>query len=653
MIAPELQNAINLCVEGNYLEALPILQGAADKGDVEASLACAKVFCYQNQWQEAGMYASKMVLSFKHQTDFDLLLDSWRIVTLSGICTGDWQLADKVVAKCENYYDKKYEKKPAKKSEAISARAKAKSHPRVTYYRAFKKMIKRRAAGFIAYPVFPEPREARKDRLLNFRRAKKRILTSEMRRWSGKNFAGYWGQKIIDDVYKEAVDCALSEKSLQFYHETGRYPNNHFALLDLALAFLDSNDRRRASYAQRRSIQTYEPASSYDLLPVTLFWIPEIREFLNPSRTEKLLQLKRDDGPTRSYKFLARENMADVKNSRFIGSQHHQRAAQATDSEIQRWESCLSACPDDLLLRFKLLEVYPLSQFHSEISRKALVRHVFWFIENKPHYRSLEYLPTIFKYPEDQKKRKQSFVYREYDQGKKLWLQKVGKYKGHKQVSLNAARYLQLEDADIAESILWTALDKMPLDSEILWRLWSVIAMQYSDSSRYGSKTEICERMLRVLRQFVPMDCDLYNAHLRVSAAAWCAVEVERFDEAKVFAIQGINDLNKSGGEPLSLCYSALGMVAMTEGKHKEALADLDKAFGAIEDSNFRDAAAAMILASELAGSHKTGVLKILCKYRDRADNKVKRELKHFVELIENGGEMKYLNGNSLMPSLS
>ncbi|MEZ4489682.1 MAG: hypothetical protein R3F51_19000 [Cyanobacteriota/Melainabacteria group bacterium] len=99
MIAPELQNAINLCVEGNYLEALPVLQGAADEGDVEASLACAKVFCYQNKWYEAGMYASKMVLSFKHQTDFDLLLDSWRIVTLSGICTGDWQLADKVDGK--------------------------------------------------------------------------------------------------------------------------------------------------------------------------------------------------------------------------------------------------------------------------------------------------------------------------------------------------------------------------------------------------------------------------------------------------------------------------------------------------------------------------------------------------------------------------
>ena len=41
MIAKELVSAIKLCVEGNYLEALPVLQGAADEGDVEASLACA------------------------------------------------------------------------------------------------------------------------------------------------------------------------------------------------------------------------------------------------------------------------------------------------------------------------------------------------------------------------------------------------------------------------------------------------------------------------------------------------------------------------------------------------------------------------------------------------------------------------------------
>ena len=658
MIAPELQNVINLCVEGNYLEALPVLQGAADKGDVEASLACAKVFCYQNQWHEAGMYASKMVLSFKHQTDFDLLLDSWRIVTLSGICTGDWQLADNVVAKCENHYDKKDDKKsgnkPAKNSEVVSVHAKAKSHPRVTYYRAFKKMIKRRGAGSIAYPVFPEPRDARKDRLLNFRRAEERVLSSQRRKHAGKNLSGWWGQRVIDDIFIEAVDCGLPEKAKQFYIEYGRYPSNHFALLFLARVFIGERDYRRASYSLRRSIQTYEPASPFDLLPVALFWIPEIREFLVPHRVEKLLALKRDILPAINFENLSREHSLDVFNSKGITFYHSDRAEQSVSSEIARWEANLSQLPGELLLRIKLCKYYNNRKYHSTDSRNSLARHMFWFIENQPEVRALDFYSFFdFYYNYGKRRKDRTLNQRLYQKGKRLWLRQVELNPCSKAVCLSASSYFFLEDDELSENILWSALEHNPDDSEILDRIYYFLSLRYKLISDRDLRKGVCERMLRALRLLMPMKDKEYNAQKRVAAAAWCAMELARFDDAKVFANQVITDLNKSGGEPLSLCYSALGMVAMTEGKHKEALADLDKAFGAIEDSNFRDAAAAMILASGLAGSHKTGVLKILCKYRDRADNKVKRELKHFVELIENGGEMKYLNGNSLMPSLS
>lgn len=654
VIAPEIQNAIKLFVEGNYLEALPVLQGAADKGDVEASLACAKVFCYQNQWHEAGMYASKMVLSFKHQTDFDLLLDSWRIVTLSGICTGDWQLADKVVAKCENHYDKKYDKKSTKKSETISARAKAKSHPRVTYYRAFKKMIKRRGAGAIAYPVFPEVRGLRNDRLLNFRRTKKRVLSSQRRKHAGKNLSGWWGQRVIDDIYIEAVDCGLPEKAKQFYKEYRRYPSNHFALLFLARVFIGDLDYRRASYALRRSIQTYEPASPFDLFPVALFWIPEIREFLVPHRVEKLLALKRDVLPAINFENLSRVHSLDVFNSKGITYYHSDRASQSVSSEVARWEANLSQLPGELLLRIKLCQYCNNRKHHSTESRNSLARHMFWFIENQPEVRALDFYSFFSFYHDYGKWRKdRTLNQRLYQKGKRLWLRQVELNPCSKAVCLNASGYFFLEDIEISEKILWSALEHNPDDAEILDRIYFVLSLHYKRVSNRDLRRGVCERMLRALRLLMPMKDKEYNAQKRVAAAAWCAMELARFDDARLFAHQGINDLNKSGGEPLSICYSALGMVAMTEGKHKEALADLDKAFGAIEGSNFRDAAAAMILASELAGSHKAGVLKILCKYRDRADNKVKRELKHFVELIENGGEMKYLNGNSLMPNLS
>ncbi|HMP50267.1 MAG TPA: hypothetical protein PKD05_01790 [Candidatus Melainabacteria bacterium] len=664
VIAPEIQNAIKLFVEGNYLEALPVLQGAADKGDVEASLACAKVFCYQNQWHEAGMYASKMVLSFKHQTDFDLLLDSWRLVTLSGICTGDWQLADYVVAKCENHYDKKYDKKPTKKSETISARAKAKSHPRLTYYRAFKKLIKRRGAGAIAYPVFPEPSEARKDRFLKFRRAKKRILTSHISQQSGKNFSGYWGQKTIDDEYKEAVDCSLSEKCLQFYHETGRYPNNHFALLDLALAFLDSNDRRRASYALRRSIQTYEPASSYDLLPVTLFWIPEIREFLTPSRTEKLLQLKRDDGPARSYKFIARENMADVKNSRFIATVLCHRVDQAVASEIVRWEANISGNPTDLLLRLMLCDYYEDTQFFSAYCRASLARHIFWFIENQPDIKGLASF-QIYTSSGPSRGQQEAYDPRLYNKGKRLWLQQLELNPESKVVCLNASSYFFLENIDLSEKVLWSALEHNPGDAEILDRIYFVLSAQFRDSFHSDSGKDICERMLSALKQLIPTNFDSYNSHRLLPAAAWCAVEVEMYDEAKSYANLGIRSLTQQGDKPLSayikehgdeprsICYSVLGKVALAEGQRRAALKYLDKAIQEIEDDVNCRSAAAMNFASELARSNKEDVLKILRKYLDKTRGNSKEALGHYISVIKKGGKLSDHKDYPSLPRLS
>ncbi len=125
---------------------------------------------------------------------------------------------------------------------------------------------------------------------------------------------------------------------------------------------------------------------------------------------------------------------------------------QLSKANVKQLESALKSIPYDFPTRARLLGFY----FHSSLpifgrttTIKARRRHILWLIENHPES-SITELPEATIDPSGHELADEEG----YRQAKELWLQQADKDKDNIKVLLNAAKFVELHDKTIAETLL-------------------------------------------------------------------------------------------------------------------------------------------------------------------------------------------------------
>ncbi len=129
-----------------------------------------------------------------------------------------------------------------------------------------------------------------------------------------------------------------------------------------------------------------------------------------------------------------------------------QEGRQLSKANVKRLETALKSIPYDFPTRARLLGFY----FHSSLSIfgrtatiKARRRHILWLIENHPDS-SVAGLPEAAIEPSGHQLADEEG----YRRAKELWLDQTEKKKDDTAVRLNAAKFLQLHDKAIADTLL-------------------------------------------------------------------------------------------------------------------------------------------------------------------------------------------------------
>ena len=107
-------------------------------------------------------------------------------------------------------------------------------------------------------------------------------------------------------------------------------------------------------------------------------------------------------------------------------------------------EKKLEVDPTDLLTRFKLLLYYTKTAIVQPELREIKKRHVLWIVQNQPGYGN-SMLHGYMKFVRTDV---------EYEEIKSLWLKKIEANPTDLDILFNAARFLSLEDTDLATEIL-------------------------------------------------------------------------------------------------------------------------------------------------------------------------------------------------------
>jgi hypothetical protein len=143
-------------------------------------------------------------------------------------------------------------------------------------------------------------------------------------------------------------------------------------------------------------------------------------------------------------------------------------------AEAHSLEAQLEKSPHDLIARTKLLGYYYYAwmQPGEEAARAARRKHILWLIENHPESPILALAEVTI---ED---RGNSLADPDgYHQARQLWLSQMESKKDNVQVLGNAARFFQMTDKNLAESILLRAQALQPYNKEWDWRLGYLYGM--------------------------------------------------------------------------------------------------------------------------------------------------------------------------------
>jgi hypothetical protein len=129
-----------------------------------------------------------------------------------------------------------------------------------------------------------------------------------------------------------------------------------------------------------------------------------------------------------------------------------QQGRQLSKANAKQLESALKSLPYDFPTRARLLGFYfhkGLPMFGRAATIEARRRHVLWLIENHPES-SVAGLPEAIIDPDGHELADEEG----YQQAKDLWLEQAEKNKDNTAVRRNAAKFLQLHDQAIAETLL-------------------------------------------------------------------------------------------------------------------------------------------------------------------------------------------------------
>jgi hypothetical protein len=143
-------------------------------------------------------------------------------------------------------------------------------------------------------------------------------------------------------------------------------------------------------------------------------------------------------------------------------------------AEAQSLEAQLEKTPEDSTARTKLLGYYYYAwmQPGEEAAKAARRKHILWLIEHHPESPIL----GLAEVPIED--RGNSLADPEgYQQARRLWLSQMESRKDNVQVLSNAARFFQMTDKNLTESVLLRAQALQPYNKEWDWRLGYLYGM--------------------------------------------------------------------------------------------------------------------------------------------------------------------------------
>jgi tetratricopeptide (TPR) repeat protein len=204
----------------------------------------------------------------------------------------------------------------------------------------------------------------------------------------------------------------------------------------------------------------------------------------------------------------------------------------------------------------------------------AWAQHVYWLIEHRPESK-LAGRPNAMVQPPCGTKEN-------YQEGKQLWLKQVDLQSNNPAILVNAAHYLRINDAEIAESLLQRAYTLRPGDPDVANLLSSLcrrIAMR-SETSQ-SKKQELAQKALTLGEQ--SLNASPIDRFYRLDDVAEAALEAGEFVKAERYAHELLADAPKyesnwDYGNAIHNGNLILGRLAVQNGNLEEACEYLLKA---------------------------------------------------------------------------
>ncbi|MEJ5167083.1 MAG: hypothetical protein WHV67_08675, partial [Thermoanaerobaculia bacterium] len=266
-----------------------------------------------------------------------------------------------------------------------------------------------------------------------------------------------------------------------------------------------------------------------------------------------------------SFFFLAPFSFSQIEDEKIEISMATVEGAKISEEEIIKLEEKLKETPENLVLRAKVLGYYFSRSIKDRQLRKKFQENVLWVIKNKPESQ-LAGMPQCELNPHIDGEI--------YEEGKKLWLENIEKFKENKKVLENAGNYFMVYDKEIAEGLfkkLQEIAPENPIYYEKLGHLYSLKMIGKKGKER----EEISKKALLQYEIAYSFANEIQKFHI-LEEMAKLSFEANEIEKAKKYSMELLDKKEgKEGkwfyGNAIHYGNIVLGKIALKENKKEEA----------------------------------------------------------------------------------
>lgn len=210
---------------------------------------------------------------------------------------------------------------------------------------------------------------------------------------------------------------------------------------------------------------------------------------------------------------------------------------QFTEQQVADAERDVEKNPDQIDQRFRLAAYYWRNQFHSDVSKDAHVRHVLWFIQNKPASQEAGSVYVRLDH---------ILQPRGYGQAEKLWLEHLQRDEKNIAIITNAAAFFTIANMDRTIDLYKKACALEAENPEWAERLGHAYELQ-SKAMGKEAGTATAKLALEAYESALKKRSGIRRYYL-LSHAAKAALAAEEFEKARTFANELLDAAVEQGG---------------------------------------------------------------------------------------------------------